>query len=136
MSVNMLQTQFHSCFCVQANHNSSWPRFPTTSRAACVTAFLCFLTRTPVRPLPSVFSVHRAADRLEEPGCSSAEAHAAPQAQASPTALPLARSWHLQRILNGQGERGCGQAAGTLRSNLKAFQTEITAELLVASAVV
>lgn len=59
MNVNILQTQFHSCFCVQAKHNSSWPSFTTTGPAAWLfSVCFVFLNGRPVSPLPSVFSVY------------------------------------------------------------------------------
>lgn len=59
VNVNILQTQFHSCFCVQAKHNSSWPSFTTTGRLRdCFLFALFFLNGRPVSPLPSVFSVY------------------------------------------------------------------------------
>lgn len=59
VNVNILQTQFHSCFCVQAKHNSSWPSFTTTGPAAWLfSVCFVFLNGRPVSPLPSVFSVY------------------------------------------------------------------------------
>lgn len=136
VNVNILQTQFHSCFCVQAKHNSSWPSFTTTGRLRD-----CFLfeRETSQSASFSVFCLQRLCKELQTGQkrlrARSAEAHVVPQQRLQPP-LSLSISWHLEHILNGQGERGCGQAASTLRLNLKAFQTQITAELLVAFAVV
>lgn len=108
VNVNILQTQFHSCFCVQAKHNSSWPSFTTTGRLRdCFLFALFFWTGDQsVRFLQCFLftaTVQRAADRPEETACTLRRGTCC-----STSALSLSISWHLEYILNGQGERGCG----------------------------
>lgn len=94
VNVNILQTQFHSCFCVQAKHNSSWPSFTTTGRLRdCFLFALFFWTGDQsVRFLQCFLftaTVQRAADRPEETACTLRRGTCCSTAETSISALSL-----------------------------------------------
>lgn len=94
VNVNILQTQFHSCFCVQAKHNSSWPSFTTTGRLRdCFLFALFFWTGDQsVRFLQCFLftaTVQRAADRPEETACTLRRGTCCSTAETSTSALSL-----------------------------------------------